>query len=341
MGKESQTRKIKTRMMLQPRIGISHPISESSKIFFNYGHFFSSPNWNTLFSVQSVRQLGGIWGSTGFLPMPDLKWPKVVSYEIGYSQSIYNQFLLQISGYYKDYSDELSQTLITNYALDINTTIFDNLVYRDIRGVEFRVERSFGRFINGWANYNYMIRSQGNMGFNNVFQDPTKAEQQFYASGQTRPDITPTFRLNVSLRTPVGWGPGSSILGVKPLAEWRFNVLYSMVDRAKRLMNEDDPPKDWRYINRTPTQMVNIYITKRIARGAQFYVNIQNIFDIKRLENESGNYRDSLHFWYETGEQAGNDKIGERPGYAYLNHPKWMQFYPQKRDIFLGLRYQF
>ncbi len=339
MWQNQLTRKVKTKMYLMPRAGISHPITEASKIFFNYGHFFSSPGLNQLYSRSASPILGGRWGGpTGDLGITDLKWPKVISYEIGYSQSIYNQFLLQISGYYKDYSDEIKGARIENYNAALNTSFYTNNSYRDVRGLEFRVERSFGRFVNGWANYNYMISSDGNTNLFAFFEDPTKAANAWYDLAQDKAQTTPSFRINLSLRTPIGFGPGSAILGIKPLAEWRVNMLYTWKSRGSRLMNSGDAPKNWRYVDYTPIQTAQLYVTKRLARGAQFYINVQNIFNIKRLRSED---RDSLHFWYETGDQHGNDRIGEIRDYQYKGHPKWRWYYPDHRDIYFGLRYAF
>jgi len=342
MFENMRTRKLKQRLYLQPRFGISHPITESSKIFFNYGHFFTSPHWNMLYSVQTTSTIGSGGRRTGLIPQPDIRWPKVVSYEIGYSQSIYNQVLLQISGYYKDYANEIVTNNFQNYAGDINAYMWDNHQYRDIRGLEFRLERSFGRFLNGWANYNYMIGSRGITGFAIIYQDPTRMESQWYNSGQEKPEVTPSFRLNVSLRTPVNWGPGSPILGIKPFAEWRLNFLYTYRARPRWLTNSNEPPKDWRYVERTGINMIDTYLTKRLMRGAQFYLNIKNIFNIQRFKNDgSGSYRDSLHLWFESGDQKGNDKVGETPDYAYKGHPEWGWYLPQRRDIYFGIRYQF
>jgi hypothetical protein len=301
-----------------------------------------------MYEVLAAKALGGgqDWGTgllSGIIGVPDLEWPKVIDYEIGYSQSIYNQFLLQISGYYKDYSNDIATRRSLSYSEDVNLYTFANANYRDVRGLEFRIERSFGRFINGWANYNYTITSSGTTGFETIYQDPVKAEMQYYISDQSKPQALPTFRLNISLRTPVGWGLGRTILGVKPLAEWRVNLLYSWRDGGRSLWNSSDPPKDWFYVDYRNIQMYELYITKRIARGVQFYCQVQNIFNIKRLLQSGGSaYRDTLHLWFESGEQKGNDKIGDyKQNYLYLPYAKWRNFWPEKRDIYFGLRYQF
>jgi len=337
-----RTRKVKTRILLQPRLGISHPITESSKIYFNYGHFYNPPGTNEMFMVRSSRSMGGPWG-TGFISEPDILWPKLVQYEIGYSQSIYNQLLLQISGYYKDYTNEMMEMRMTGYysAVDIGT--FANNVYRDIRGLEFRLERSFGRFINGWANYNYMITSSGETDIDTIHEDPLRMRDEWADAEQSRPQILPSFRMSFSLRTPVGWGPGSPILGIKPLSEWRTSIMYTWRDGGETLDNSSDPPRDWRYIDRVDVQMMNLYITKRLARGASFYINATNLFNWKRYRGStSGDYKESLHLWYETEEQKGNDKIGEwdKP-YIYTDYWTNYIFYPNNRMIYYGIRYQF
>ncbi len=342
MWQQMRTRKINTKLLLQPRLGISHPITESSKIFFNYGHFYNMPHPQNMYEVFAATGWGGATDLSGTIGIPDLAWPKVISYEIGYSQSIYNQFLLQISGYYKDYSDDISANRAVSYAGDVNLYSFVNSKYRDVRGLELRFERSFGRFINGWANYNYMITSSGSTGFEIMYQDPTLEEYQYYTSAQEKPQTRPSFRLNLSLRTPVGWGPGNSILGVKPLSEWRLNLFYRWQDGGRRLWNESDPPKDWFYVNYKNIKMYDLYITKRVARGIQFYCQVKNVFNIKRLRQTGGSYRDSLHLWFETGDQNGNDKIGDyKKDYIYTYYGKWRTFYPENRDIYFGIRYQF
>jgi len=343
MFQTMQTRKLKTKILLQPRLGISHPITESSKIFFNYGHFYNQPRSLYLYCVTSR-------GGT-FIPSPDLTWPKVIAYEIGYSQSIYNQVLLQISGYYKDYGDETA--LYYWQGGDNNARSYDNLGYKDIRGLEFRLERSFGRFFNGWANYNYMIKSTGITGIKNVYPEAVAARLSardiYYDQGQYRPEATPTFRANFGLRTPVGWGPGRQILGVKPLAEFRMNLLVRWQDGGRKVWNSSDPPRDWMYVDYANVKMWDLYVSKRIARGAQLYCQVLNVFNVKRLAPEKtmgtfeGNsYEGSLHLWFEQGDEKGDDKIGDyKNSYIYIPPFRWRNFLPDKRDWFFGIRYQF
>ena len=337
--RNQRTRKIKGKILLQPRVGISHPITESSKIFFNYGHFYQRPELWDMFLVSGNLYAGLM--TQAHIPVPDLPWPKTVSYEIGYSQSIYDQVLLQISGYYKDYTNEESYLNMLSYYQNVDYVTHTANRYRDVRGLEFRVERSFGRFFNFWANYNYMIQSSGNTGFRSLFENQLRQDEQYFWFGQARINPRPSFRISITLRTPVGFGPGPSILGIKPFAEWRLNWLTNWRDGGEFVYNVNAAPKDWKYVQRINYKMHDFYLTKRIARGASIYLRVKNILNIKYLDPGSG-YRDSLRFpWTDP---KGDDKYGDYDKYhintftAGNDYEKWRR---NKRDFYFGIRYQF
>ena len=326
---EQRTRKINHKVMLQPRVGISHPITEASKIFFNYGHFYQRPGYQPMFYV-----------TTNALNVPDVVWPKTISYEIGYSQSIYDQFILQISGYYKDYTNDITTLGIQSYYGDVSYSTQANNGYRDIRGLEFRVERSFGRFFNGWANYNYLVSSSGATGLRYIYENPTMAEEQWNTFNQPRVDARPVFRASITLRTPIGFGPGPAILGIKPLAEWRVNTIFSWRDGGEFVEDSDVPVAEQNYIQRISRRMVDFYLSKRLARGASLYLNVRNLFNLKYYR-ANDIYLDSLRFpWTEP---AGNDKYGDHDMYYIhkLGIDEWQMWDPNKRDIYFGIRYQF
>ena len=304
-----------------------------------------------MYRVGASFRAGGSPGGngTGYIPTPDLPWPKTVSYEIGYSQSIYDQVLLQISGYYKDNTNEMATSNGLGQGLTYQSYYYGEVwyrnmtvnQYRDIRGIEFRVERSFGRFINFWANYDYMITSTGTTGFDYFYQELVRQEDQYYNQGQTRVDPRPRLRLSFTLRTPVGFGPGAAILGIKPLAEWRANMIWDWRDGGEFVYDRSKPPSDWDYVQRVNTNMIDIYIQKRLAKGATFYLNMQNVFNIKTFIPGSA-YAGSLRYpWSDT---PGNDKYGEYDKYyisTYDAGDEWSKWQPNRRSMYFGMRYQF
>ncbi|MFC1629594.1 TonB-dependent receptor plug domain-containing protein, partial [Gemmatimonadota bacterium] len=78
---DPETAPVKTgelRSQFSPRVGISHPVTERSVIYFNYGHFYQNPIYRNLY-VQ-----GTLEDSVPLIGNPNMENEKTVSYEIGY-----------------------------------------------------------------------------------------------------------------------------------------------------------------------------------------------------------------------------------------------------------------
>jgi len=99
---EAPTEKSKASLTLSPRLGISHPITENSKLFFNYGHYHSEAQSTYRFRLQRYYD-----GSVTYMGDPNLEQEKTVSYELGYEHNLLDMFLLKISGYYKNVSNQI------------------------------------------------------------------------------------------------------------------------------------------------------------------------------------------------------------------------------------------
>ncbi len=117
-----------TRYAISPRIGISHPITETTVLHFMYGHFNQRPAWFKLAQYGAVQQqprsAATMWNdSTGFRfeafdPNsrtfwynnsalgshfnPALTYEKYVQYEVGFEQNIANLLSLDVTMYYKE-----------------------------------------------------------------------------------------------------------------------------------------------------------------------------------------------------------------------------------------------
>src|SRR3989304_5268463 len=85
-----QTKKSKSQWQLSPRLGISHPITENSKLFFNYGHFKQLPTYEEL--LRLGRAAGGALKNYGD---PNMALAKTISYELGYDHVLFNTLLVQ------------------------------------------------------------------------------------------------------------------------------------------------------------------------------------------------------------------------------------------------------
>ena len=113
-----------TRFALSPRLGISHPITESTVLHFNYGHFYLRPGWHKIGATPYMRikalpdefqsnpdnitdantqVVFSHWG--GMAPNYALDYEKMIQYEVGFDQNIANKVRLKMTMFFKDAKD--------------------------------------------------------------------------------------------------------------------------------------------------------------------------------------------------------------------------------------------
>jgi len=325
------TEKTKAEINWSPRLGISHPITDNSKLYFNYGHFRSEPASSNRFRLQ--RESNGLVTSIG---NPDLNLEKTVAYELGFSQNLLDMFLLNIAAYYKDVTNQIGWIYYQNVNSTVQYSIADNNNYADIRGFEITMTKQFGRWVSGFINYTYDVRTSGYFGLMRYYENPN--EQRAYERlnpYQSKPQPRPFARGNIDLHSPDNYGP--IWMGLHPLGGWNLNVLAEWKTGRYETYNPNNVPglvdnvqwKDWHNVNLRLAKIINIK-----QYQLQLYMDVQNVFNYKYLAaglfewvNYTGfadnrDYQDylaSLNFSWEDGDERGNDRVGEyRPvGVAY------------------------
>ncbi|MDD5582500.1 MAG: TonB-dependent receptor [Candidatus Marinimicrobia bacterium] len=134
---------------LQPRIGISFPISETMVFHLNYGTFSQRPNFNQLFYNEVT-----INNEILTLGNPRLKPEETNAYDIGIVQGFPRFGLsLDVSAYYKD----VKNLVQTAYYYDEQQSVYSTYInrdYADIKGFHISLEKSQGN-IRGFIRYNY------------------------------------------------------------------------------------------------------------------------------------------------------------------------------------------
>ncbi|NQT24514.1 TonB-dependent receptor [candidate division KSB1 bacterium] len=295
-----------------PRLGISHPITENSKLFFNYGHFKQMPQYESLFRVQrnasqQLRSMGD----------PNLTLAKTIEYELGYDHILFNDLFIQLAAFYKDITDQQTTTRYQSINSDIYTLTTSNQ-YEDIRGFEVTIRKTAGRWFSGFANYTYQVSSSGNFGQAELYQDPSlqkNYDEDTENLYQQRPIPSPYARTNLSLYTPDDFGP--ALLGHKLLGGFMLNLLLDWNQGGYTTYN----PKGASGITNNAQYVNNFDATVRASKtigykkmNIQFMVDVYNLFNRLRLRDTgSQSYRMSLHLPESEAYDniPGNDKIGD------------------------------
>ncbi len=322
---QAPTRRI---FALSPRMGVSFPITEYSKLYFNYGHFRSLPDPNNLFLLRDYTETGQI----SRVADPNNPLPKTVAYELGYEQSLFDQFLIRMAGYYKDVS---LQPYLTEYISrdgQVNYVISEPNSFEDIRGFEFTLSRNRGHWVQGFVNYTYMVFTSGYFSLRRNFENPT-AQREFAESdaerrrASSRPVPRPYARLNVDLLTPRNLGPrlGSHAI----LGGWRISLIGSWQQGAKYTWTGGGAvPGVINNVSFRDYWNANLRFTKSVVfagRRAQLFVDVFNLFNNRRLSfngfvdgNDQLSYLRSLHLPESDDYQTnipGTDRIGAYRSY--------------------------
>ncbi|MCU0452713.1 MAG: TonB-dependent receptor [Bacteroidetes bacterium] len=141
---------------LQPRLGISFPVSETMVFHVNYGSFVQRPPFSqTVFQQEPNR---------GFKDMvlgnPRLQPQVTNSYDIGLTQGLGGGFRIDVSGYYKDVRNLIQQAFYYDVQ-GFGYSTFVNRDYADIRGFRVSFARRQG-MLTGTINYTYGVATGKN-----------------------------------------------------------------------------------------------------------------------------------------------------------------------------------
>ncbi len=280
-----------------PRLSVSHPVLEHTKFFFNYGVYYDEPTNVDRFGLYSESwAFGNGQGDIRRIGYANLESPRTAAYEIGFEQSVADEWLVRTYFYSKDNSEQIGNLRVDG--LDGTHAIGDfrnyegvgkgaagydtrrNNEWEDIRGIELKVTKRQGRFFTGWLNMNYPTSTKGNYGFQKLNQDPLVAYYQ-YAAVKQQPQTEPGFLANLNFHTPSDWGTWQG--------DWHLSIIQSWNKGKKLIYNPTGLPT--REV-RTIYYWINDYKTSlRLSKSLQimdnlnvrFYMDIQNLFDFRKL----------------------------------------------------------
>jgi len=351
---------------VSPRLGISFPVLEKSKLFFNYGHFYSLPNSEDRYKID--------WGASDeplhFLGDPRLDMARTISYEVGLESSIANTYMARISGYYKDTDNEPGD--VGYEGLDGGTyvtyTTVENTGYGDTRGFEFEFRKAAGRYFTGWVIYDYMVQTSGNIGITQHYEEPLlESNATEVDPEEDNPIPRPVFRALITLSAPQDWGMLLGGYNLSFLYSWRAGYYETWNPYGEEWEDKLRNNIQW-----PSTRNVDLSVNKVFSVGgveASLFMEIHNIFDWKTLNSQAFDpsipnngdrvqYLSTLHLeiydeepFLADGKVFGPDQLGVEPDHIgdlrsddkpYINNPnREYLYYLDPRYIQFGIRFSF
>ncbi len=319
----TQKEPVKPHVQFSPRIGLAHPISDKTSIYFAYGHFTQIPRF---YDLYRNHELSDILRNDALVGNPSLKPEKTVSFEVGLQQELTPEWGLNLTAYTKDISNLISSQY---YFVGRDYTTFTNADFGTVRGIDLTIDKHFSNYYNFRMTYSLMS-AIGNQ------SDPTEGYTYREDQAHLRPnrnfplDFDQTHKIVALLTVRLPQGFGGSVFEL-----FTFNTVFTVgsglpytptsrdADESNIVPEPNSARRPWTYnldfrmSKDIPMDWVNITL----------YMNIENVFDTENTR----------FVWTRTGEPLTQGPTSILPPDRQANPAN---VYP-RRAIRLGLNLNF
>jgi len=328
-----------TKIVLSPRLGVAHPITENAKLFFNYGYFYQRGTVENLYT--DVRKYSS---SLELMSNPNLRFRKTISYELGIEHNLFDLFTYKLTGYYKDVSNEVGSITLNADVYGYSYERAINNEYRDITGFEVEVIFPYSRYFNGRISYDYRLVDQGLYGYQSYYED--SYEKNVLRSPNTsKPKPRPVFKANLTFTTPLEISQNAildaifSDISISTYIRWEAGNYLTYHSEAYPGTEENN-------IQWTPWYNIDLNISKRFDLSGvtlDVYAEIQNLLNSKFLDGNSGYWNQSIVSQEEYLELVA--KKGLKPGeyddpdvQKFLDKAMYYILYGKPQDVWFGVK---
>ena len=186
-----------------PRLGISFPIAKKAAIRFGYGHYYQYPTYYKVFEGTYYLQATGQYRPNpqiqqAPLAMPDIKQEKTVDYEFGLQTELSTNISLDVTAFYRK-SSNLIGTITTETFDGKKFSIFNNVDYATVKGIEFSLKKRLSNHFSAFFNYTL---SKTLVSTSIFFNQPTDESRTFPADW----DQPSVFQGNIYYESDAGYG---------------------------------------------------------------------------------------------------------------------------------------
>lgn len=315
-----------TRSQFSPRFGLAYPISDRGVIHVSYGHFFQLPRFNAIFNNYEYEiELGGLQTTMGNV---NLKPEKTVAYEIGLQQQLTDFYGLELTVYYKDINNLLSQEIISTVDKKVYAR-YINRDYGNVRGATFTINKLYSNLFSASMDYTYQV-AKGNA------SDPNAVANDYNDNKEIEKQVVPlnwdqTHTLNASVS--IG-NPRKGNVGI--IGRFATGQPYTPSNPGSALDTQFENS------DRKPLQYNFDLTLNRVIRlgghGMKLYCKIFNLTD--RLNNR--------HVYSSTGNSVEPFRtppaayvLSQNPNFTKDEVDLRPDFYSEPRRVLIGLQYKF
>jgi outer membrane receptor protein involved in Fe transport len=346
---------------LQPRVGVSFPVSTATVFHLNYGTFMQRPSFQNVLGTNQKLPPTPSPAAVYSLGNPRLQPQVTDQYDIGVMQGLGQGFTLDVSGYYKDIKDLIDQAVFTNLSTGTSYFSYFNRDYADVRGFRVQLAKRRGA-LTGSLNYQFSVATGKSSSASNapvaITKDLGGAISTDAVSKVPVKDVLLNFDrthnliLNLAYITSDRFGP--QVFGAFP-----FENMIASINSFARSGRPYTSPDDANNVNglRSPAEYnTNLRVSKSfnsfLGMPATFYVEVFNVFDQKiynynYLFNTANKIDQNAatalytHYAFDDPAQGVLYWDDQNTGSAYAENHSFMLYDNSPRAFYVGLSLQF
>lgn len=320
---------------ISPRLGVGYPVTDKTKVTFNYGHFFQVPEYRNLYvgSTLDFNTGSPLFGN------PHIAAQKTVNYEVSLKHLFLDDWTIEIAPWKKDLTGQSGSVRLVGFDSDTsggniplgawNYATFLNLDHGTARGVDIIIDKSLSNNWFGKINYTW------SQAFTNQYYSWSGYWNGITAETQPKREIPAAYDQTHVMTANMGFQTsekgGIEIFGRKPFSNSLVNLIYNVASGLPYTPVVGSRPADPNSARRPMTFQLDGTFRKDFKFGNNnrfsVFARIINIMD--RLN--------PLTVYSATGKPDLPQK-GSPGTSTFFNRP---HYYGARRTIDLGVRLSF
>ncbi|MCB5230885.1 MAG: carboxypeptidase regulatory-like domain-containing protein, partial [Candidatus Cloacimonas sp.] len=254
----------KFRVMVSPRVGVSHPISDKAVIHFAYNYQNQIPQMQYIFTTATP--IDAVLSQESIdVGNPNLEPQITVTYEVGLQRQLAEDYMMDITAYYKNIYNYVSlKEMIDPEDDNIKWYQYISNDYGSARGVDITLQRMLSNFIAGSVSYSFAWAQGNHSGLTR--SDETKNLREFALDWDTRHSANLNLEFRIG-RDEEWWVPFTDY--IFPLDDLSINLIYSISSGLPYTpVNEEGTQAlDTNSRSMPHTSSANLRLTKNIRLG--------------------------------------------------------------------------
>ncbi|MBN1349162.1 TonB-dependent receptor [candidate division KSB1 bacterium] len=294
------TDNLKFKHNFNPRLGISHPITDRDVLYFQFGKFSQEVDWQFLY-MQDTQSSGAykLYGN------PNLSSEETTQYEVGVNHAFPGEILkIKLTAFYKDYSGLINAEQRGTFE---TYSVYVNRDYGSARGFEVAFDKRYSHYTSGRINYTYQYAMGKSSSYRQGYDYGYRGAPIPIREWPLDWDIRHSANIGFNFRIPKGKAP--LIFGRKfPMDDWGAYFVWRLESgkpytpsglAATQFTTHNSartPYRSWLNIRFTKDFRLNLGITNL---STSFIVELNNVLNRRNIRATNTETGDALGFMRE------------------------------------------